>query len=166
VVIPSLVTKLIIADIAPRSYPPEHHIPTLDSLLGLDLSSLSSRKEADDLLSSSVSHWGFRQFLLTNLFRKGRGLDGKQIFKYYETRLRNSLRIPSSQRIDMIDPHYLFEVGSLAIYAPSTIPEAKHIFPIPNLKFFPMRGMMFMWRTDRAFLPRFKIFCLALKSVI
>ena len=64
---PDQIDKLVVVDIAPRDYPPEHHMPTLDALLGLDLAKLSSRKGADEALSQNISNWGFRQFLLTNL---------------------------------------------------------------------------------------------------
>ena len=64
---PELVHSLVVADIAPRNYPPEHHVPTLDALLNLDLSELSSRKQADERMAGSIQNWAFRQFLLTNL---------------------------------------------------------------------------------------------------
>lgn len=67
---PSRVQKLIVADIAPRDYPREHHIPTLDALLGMNLSTISSRKQADERLAELIPNWAFRQFLLTNLSRK------------------------------------------------------------------------------------------------
>ena len=49
-----------------RDYPSEHHLPTLDALLSLDLKNLI-RKEADEKLNERSSPLGFRQFLLTNL---------------------------------------------------------------------------------------------------
>ena len=64
---PERIDKLVVADIAPRDYPPEHHVPTLDAMLGLDLGKLSSRKDADEALSGTIPSWAFRQFLLTNL---------------------------------------------------------------------------------------------------
>ena len=64
---PGLVERLVVLDIAPRDYPPEHHVPTLQALLGIDLSSITSRKDADEALSASIPSWAFRQFLLTNL---------------------------------------------------------------------------------------------------
>ena len=64
---PASVDQLVVVDIAPRAYPPDHHLPTLLALLNLDLSVLSSRKEADEALSEQIPNWGFRQFLLTNL---------------------------------------------------------------------------------------------------
>lgn len=71
---PDRVRALIVADIAPRDYPQEHHSPTLDALLDLDLDSLSERKEAEESLSAKIPNWAFRQFLLTNLqFEDGKG---------------------------------------------------------------------------------------------
>ena len=62
-----LMKALVVVDIAPRDYPAELHLPTLDSLLGLDLKTLRSRKHADEALKEKISNWAFRQFLLTNL---------------------------------------------------------------------------------------------------
>ena len=64
---PKDLSGLAVVDIAPRDYPPEHHLPTLEALCKLNLSSLKSRKEADEALSEKITNWGFRQFLLTNL---------------------------------------------------------------------------------------------------
>jgi esterase len=67
---PNSIEKLIVVDIAPRDYPPDHHIPTLEALLELNLDQLSSRKEADLALTDKIPNWAFRQFLLTNLEQK------------------------------------------------------------------------------------------------
>ena len=64
---PNQVNSLIVVDIAPRNYPKDHHIPTLDALLELDLSSITTRKDADQELEERIPNWAFRQFLLTNL---------------------------------------------------------------------------------------------------
>jgi len=66
---PDLVTKLIVADIAPRFYP-THHDAILEGLSRLDFSSLSSRSQADKQLANYVSDFGTRQFLLKNLYWK------------------------------------------------------------------------------------------------
>ena len=58
---------LVVVDIAPRDYPPEHHLPTLEAMLSLNLNNLESRKDADNKLSGRIPNWAFRQFLLTNL---------------------------------------------------------------------------------------------------
>ncbi len=58
---------LVVVDVAPRDYPPEHHLPVLDAMLALDLNKVTNRKEADEGLAEKIPNWGFRQFLLTNL---------------------------------------------------------------------------------------------------
>ncbi len=64
---PSLVNKLIVADIAPKFYPP-HHQPIINALIQLDFDYISSRKQADEQLSQYLSDLGIRQFLLKNLY--------------------------------------------------------------------------------------------------
>ncbi len=66
---PDLVKKLIVADIAPKFYPP-HHQPIVNALTGLNLDQITSRKEADEQLSHDLPDFGIRQFLLKNLYWK------------------------------------------------------------------------------------------------
>ena len=66
---PERVEKLIIADMAPRAYPP-HHDEILAALDGLDLSALDSRQAADSLLGQRISDPAVRQFLLKSLARE------------------------------------------------------------------------------------------------
>jgi pimeloyl-ACP methyl ester carboxylesterase len=61
-------SKLIIVDIAPRFYP-THHDHILAGLEAIDLSKISSRKDAEDIFSSYVSDLGEKQFILKNLYR-------------------------------------------------------------------------------------------------
>lgn len=65
---PEKVTQLIVADIAPKAYPP-HHQHILNGLATLDFSQITSRKEADQVLSNYVKETGIRQFLLKNIYR-------------------------------------------------------------------------------------------------
>lgn len=69
---PELVSKLLIADISPRFYP-IHHDGILNGLSALNFEIIKSRGEADTVLSSYVSDYGTRQFLLKNLYWKERG---------------------------------------------------------------------------------------------
>ena len=62
------VAKLLIADIAPKFYPP-HHQSIIDGLNAINIGNLQSRKEADDQLKKYISDNGTRQFLLKNLYR-------------------------------------------------------------------------------------------------
>tara|TARA_Y100001972_G_scaffold124522_1_gene173860 strand:- start:8703 stop:9464 length:762 start_codon:yes stop_codon:yes gene_type:complete len=69
---PEVVKSLVVVDIAPKYYPP-HHQEILNSFKTLDLKNLTSRKDADDALSSKLTNPGVRQFILKNL---GRNDDG------------------------------------------------------------------------------------------
>lgn len=64
---PKRVTKLIVADIAPRYYPPHHHF-IFNGLSHLDFDMISDRREADEELSKHIKEKGIRQFLLKNLY--------------------------------------------------------------------------------------------------
>lgn len=63
------VNKLVVVDIAPRFYP-IHHDTILKALLSINLKNLKSRNEADEVLSTYISDFGTKQFLLKNLARK------------------------------------------------------------------------------------------------
>ncbi len=63
---PERVRRLIVADIAPVAYEP-HHDAIQRALEALDPASVTSRREADGVLSEYIEDKGVRQFLLTNL---------------------------------------------------------------------------------------------------
>jgi esterase len=69
---PDLIDKLIVVDIVPKSYP-VHHDHILEGLDSIDLSKLTSRVEADQILSKFIEEPDVRQFLLKNLTRKTDG---------------------------------------------------------------------------------------------
>lgn len=75
---PELVSKLIVVDISPRFYP-VHHDAILEGLSALDFSVIKSRGEADKVLSTYVSDFGTRQFLLKNLYWVEKGKLGLRI---------------------------------------------------------------------------------------
>jgi len=64
-----LVSKLIVADISPRMYPPHHH-NILDALNSVDFSIENSRKLIDEKLANLIPEVGVRQFLLKSVYRK------------------------------------------------------------------------------------------------
>lgn len=59
--------KLLVADIAPKYYPPHHH-EIINGLNALNLEEINSRGAADTALSQHISNPGIRQFLLKNLY--------------------------------------------------------------------------------------------------
>lgn len=64
---PAMVKSLIVADIAPKFYPP-HHEQILKGLASIDFDVVTSRAEADKQLALYVSESAVRQFLLKNLY--------------------------------------------------------------------------------------------------
>lgn len=69
---PHGIKKMIIVDIAPKKYP-VYHQQILDGLSSINPEELSSRRQADDLLSKFVHDPAVRQFLLKNLKRNSNG---------------------------------------------------------------------------------------------
>jgi esterase len=69
---PERITKLLVADIAPVSYPP-HHLKIIAGLQAIDLSQVMKRKDADTQLAPFVDNMGVRQFLLRNLALNSQG---------------------------------------------------------------------------------------------
>ena len=69
---PEQVEKLIVADIAPKAYPP-HHDHILEGLMDLHTHPPESRVDADQRLSQFVTDQGTRLFLLKNLYRTPNG---------------------------------------------------------------------------------------------
>lgn len=61
------VEKLIVADIAPKYYPP-HHQDIINGLTSLNFAKIKSRSKADEELAKHLSNFGVRQFLLKNLY--------------------------------------------------------------------------------------------------
>lgn len=69
---PQRLNKLIVADIAPVTYPRQHN-PALEGLQLLAQSSLQSRQQADQLLAQHIGEAPVRAFLLKNLTRTQSG---------------------------------------------------------------------------------------------
>lgn len=74
---PERVTKLLVADMAPRAYGPAHE-RILAALLALDLAALQTRPQAEEALAPEIPSLNLRRFLLKNL---GREAQGKFVWK-------------------------------------------------------------------------------------
>lgn len=66
---PHRLDKLIIVDIAPKSYPVLHE-DIIKGLCAIPVEKIKSRSEAEDILKKYVYSSRIRQFLLKNLYRK------------------------------------------------------------------------------------------------
>ncbi|TVP79264.1 MAG: alpha/beta fold hydrolase [Puniceicoccaceae bacterium] len=67
-----VVRKLVIVDIAAKTYPP-YHDNEFRAMKRIPVAELTSRREAEELLEPMVPNWAMRQFLLTNLARDDAG---------------------------------------------------------------------------------------------
>jgi esterase len=69
---PQRVKKLVIADMAPRAYAPEHD-KIFEALLALDLQNFFSRTEMEIALAEKIPSLNLRRFLLKNIARNSDG---------------------------------------------------------------------------------------------
>jgi pimeloyl-ACP methyl ester carboxylesterase len=63
---PQRAEKLLVADIAPKYYPP-HHQQIIDALNSIPRDLIESRVQADEILARKIEDPGLRQFLLKSL---------------------------------------------------------------------------------------------------
>jgi pimeloyl-ACP methyl ester carboxylesterase len=63
---PALVSRLTIVDIAPRTYSDRVRVE-FTAMNSIDLTKIKSRRDAENQLMDTVTDWGMRQFILTNL---------------------------------------------------------------------------------------------------
>lgn len=69
---PERVEKLLVADIAPKFYPP-HHDEIINALSALELDTINSRGQAEEALAQYIKDAGTRQFLLKSLYWEAKG---------------------------------------------------------------------------------------------
>ena len=69
---PEKVLSLVVLDISPVNYPP-HHQTIFAALKHVDLSMVTSRKDADQQLQAGIQEAGVRQFLLKSLYQNDAG---------------------------------------------------------------------------------------------
>lgn len=67
-----LIDKIVIADIAPKSYEP-HHNNLVKAMEQIPLDKITSRVEVDTLLKVEIPNDSIRQFLMKNLYWKEKG---------------------------------------------------------------------------------------------
>jgi pimeloyl-ACP methyl ester carboxylesterase len=70
---PERMGKLIVADMAPRKYPPTQR-PIFDALLALELGRFKERGEISEALRSTIPDAAVRQFLVKNVTRDAAGM--------------------------------------------------------------------------------------------
>ena len=114
-----IVDKLAVVDISPRAYPPHHH-QIFAGFQSVDLTSLTSRKDADVQMSKEIGNMGIRQFILKNLRRDGDSWGWKLNLKAIEKNASQiGMALPAAFKYD---GETIFIAGSNSDY----IKEADH----------------------------------------
>ncbi len=125
---PDTFRKPVIVDIAPKFYP-IHHAELVRGLKAIDLMHLTSRNEADAVLSRYEPELSVRQFLLKNLYRDEQGrFDWRINLPVLERELHGVGDELTNPRI-VLEPT-LFMRGSESPYIlEEDIPLIKRLFP-------------------------------------
>ncbi|WP_298473493.1 alpha/beta fold hydrolase [uncultured Maribacter sp.] len=125
---PNMTRKIIVADIAPKFYPP-HHQTIIDGLNIVSTEGLTSRKEVDANLAKHIPEIGIRQFLLKNLYWEEKGKLG---FRFNLKVLKNKMEEigENISNSDSYNGPTLFLRGDKSEYVmPNDSPVIKSHFP-------------------------------------
>ncbi|WP_298502098.1 alpha/beta fold hydrolase [uncultured Maribacter sp.] len=125
---PNMTRKIIVADIAPKFYPP-HHQTIIDGLNIVSTEGLTSRKEVDANLAKHIPEIGIRQFLLKNLYWEEKGKLG---FRFNLKVLKNKMEEigENISNSDSYNGPTLFLRGDKSEYVmPNDSPIIKSYFP-------------------------------------
>lgn len=150
---PEVVDKLIVADMAPKTYPP-HHQGIIKGLKNVDFSQVTSRSQVEPYLEPYIPVPSVRQFLLKNVHRKP---DGTYAFRFnlealsadYNDLVSNDL--PNSKFANST----LFLAGEKSDYI---LPEDKqiieHYFPNSKIEIISKAGHWLHAENPKEFLEK------------
>ncbi|HET6567594.1 MAG TPA: alpha/beta fold hydrolase [Rhodothermales bacterium] len=137
---PERVDRLVVADMAPRAYPPSHDV-IFDALQSIDLSKYGSRQEIERTLAQKIPDVGTRQFLMKNLTHEAESggyawqLNLEAIYNGYD-RLNEPVTSDKT-----FDKPALFIRGERSDYVrDSDIPGIKWLFPEAEFVTIPKAG--------------------------
>lgn len=126
---PDMVERLVVVDIAPDRAE-DNHSHIFDALLGMDLSKMKTRQEAEAYLSERISEVGTRQFLLKNITREDDGtftwkMNLPVLWEHFD-----DILAPVHPDASVFDKPTLFVRGSRSNYIrDAEIPHIKTLFP-------------------------------------
>lgn len=125
---PEWVEKLIVADIAPKYYPP-HHQSIIDGLQRLDLVAIGSRGEAEAELQKHIRDFGTRQFLLKNLYWEDKGKLAWRFNLEVLAKKMNEIGEPLDPTAKYDGPTLFLSGGKSGYLVPGDKPETLRHFP-------------------------------------
>ncbi len=130
---PSRVEKLVVADMAPRVYPPVHD-PIFAALFALDLPSFQTRQQIEDALAPEIPELALRRFLLKNL---GRNDGGSFYWKINLSGLAKSyshLCAALDSEISFLKPTLFIRGGKSEYISTADEPEIFRLFPAARIQ--------------------------------
>lgn len=136
---PEKVSRLIVADMAPREY--KHgHDEVFKAIESVDLKTIKSRKEADEAMHPYLGDFSTRQFVLKNLERKENGeYDWKFNYDTLKRDYEDILKPIYSNKT--FDKPVLFLKGELSLYVKERDYEHIHqLFPQAKIVSLPDAG--------------------------
>lgn len=142
---PARVDRLVIVDIAPRVYAPEHE-PIFKALLALDLKQYHSRTEIEEALAPAIPDLTLRRFLLKNLKSSSfsssssssntRSFDWRiplnSLFANYP-KLCNALTSPNT----FSGPALFLRGGQSPYVSDADVPQIRQLFPQATIETIP-----------------------------
>lgn len=111
---PERIEKLIVADMAPKAYPP-HHQGIIKALNSVDFEKIEKRSDVEELLKQYIPDMGTRQFLLKNVYHTD---NGKYAFRFNLKTLTDSYNalVGTNLSDEMFDKPTLFLRGEKSDY--------------------------------------------------
>ena len=126
---PEAVERLIVADIAPVSYP-TRHLGEIQAMRRLDLAQIKRRAEADKALAGSIPDAAERGFLLQNLLFDNGGARWRLNLDAIEEEMPRLVGFPAIQAGQTYAGPALFVAGGRSEYLqPAHEPTIRRLFP-------------------------------------
>lgn len=165
---PGRVEKLVVVDIAPCAYPPDHE-KIFQALLALDPGKFTSRREMEEVLAPDIPDLVVRRFLLKNLKTVPAPSGSSSLSSHFEWKIPLGLIYKNYPRIcDAIPSHApftgpaLFLRGGKSHYLPEdSLPQIRQLFPNAVLETIPGAGHWVHADAREDFLERTRSFLAA-----
>lgn len=130
---PERVTQLVVVDIAPVAYQ-ERFADIIDAMLAVDISSIASRRDAEQALGSSVPDSRLRGFLLQNLIRDDYGYQWQLNLNAIRAGLADLMDFPEALRdLHYSGPAHFIAGGRSGSVRPEHESDIKALFPKARL---------------------------------
>lgn len=144
------IRKMIIADIAPKAYPP-HHQKIIEALKTVEIRGMDNRKEVEAALGQYLNEPGVIQFLLKNVYiKEDRTLDWRFNLKTLTEKYAEFITVGVEPGV--YEGETLFLSGEKSNYIlEEDYPMIKEMFPHSDIKIVPKAGHWVQAENPKAF---------------